>query len=229
MNHFLFRYCSIFLMLWGTLSYLTFAQEELHYVDYFGEYRSLTDKIFKKLNEQQTALLKTINQDTTIDECKELLSKDLVYISEYQAGNYQSLCFGIPAKKRIAYVEATICSPGRSGRNVFYNGYQVDPDLNTKSFLWIQLDGCIYFREPELPFRNNSNDIEVVLKELKNFWASKGYVLDRQEVDEYGLNILVFKRELNWGCCVRILFENGKLKKIQYGIKDDFFPFTGIL
>ena len=98
-------------MLWGTLSYLTFAQEELRYVDYFGEYRSLTDKIIKKLNEQQTALLKTINQDTTIDECKELLSKDLVYIGEYQAGNYQPLASEYPQRKGLLMLRPQFVPP----------------------------------------------------------------------------------------------------------------------
>lgn len=208
---------------------ITFAKRELLYIDFFIEHDCQQPYIIKKLSIQQIDLLKKIDKSISIINCKEILSRNFIYIGEYQAGNLQSLCFGIPGMKRIAYVRATIGSRSSMESVVLYDGYQISPTLNKKSFLWRQLFGCIYERDADLPYIIKSKNIDFISDLLNNYWTLKGYTCDKHEVDERGNNVLIFKREINWNYCIRALFENGVFKEIQYGIKGDFYPFTGII
>lgn len=208
---------------------ITFAKKELRYIDFFIEHDCEQPYIIKKLSIQQIDLLKKIDKSISIINCKEILSRNFIYIGEYQAGNLQSLCFGIPGMKRIAYVRATIGSRSSMESVVLYDGYQISPTSNKKSFLWRQLDGCIYVRDADLPYIIKSKNIDYISDLLNNYWTLKGYTCDKHEVDERGNNVLIFKREINWDYCIRALFENGVFKEIQYGIKGDFYPFTGII
>lgn len=225
MKNYLYR----ILILWVILCPLAFAQTELLHIDYFIEHQCRTPYILQQLSEQQAYLLKKIDKSISLNDCKEILSNDFIYIGEYQAGSLQSLCFGIPGMKRVAYVRATIGSRSPVESAILYDGYQIDATLHKKSFLWRQLFGCIYERDPELPCIIESRNIELISNLLKRYWKGKGYIFDKLEVDDRGNNVLIFRREINWNYCVRILFESGALKEIQYGIKGDFFPYTGIL
>lgn len=208
---------------------ITFAKRELLYIDFFIEHDCQQPYIIKKLSIKQIDLLKKIDKSISIINCKEILSRNFIYIGEYQAGNLQSLCFGIPGMKRIAYVRATIGSRSSMESVVLYDGYQISPTFNKKSFLWRQLFGCIYERDADLPYIIKSKNIDYISDLLNNYWTLKGYTYDKHEVDERGNNVLIFKREINWDYCIRALFENGVFKGIQYGIKGDFYPFTGII
>lgn len=208
---------------------IAFAKRELRYIDYFIEHDCQQPYIIKQLSLPQIDLLNKIDKSISISYCKEVLSRNFIYIGEYQAGNLHSLCFGIPGMKRIAYVRATIGSRSSIESAVLYDGYQIAPTLNKKSFLWRQLFGCIYEREADLPYIIKSKNINFISDLLNNYWKLKGYTCDKHEVDERGNNVLIFKREINWNYCIRALFENGVFKEIQYGIKDDFYPFTGII
>lgn len=208
---------------------ITFAKRELLYIDFFIEHDCQQPYIIKKLSIQQIDLLKKIDKSISIINCKEILSRNFIYIGEYQAGNLQSLCFGIPGMKRIAYVRATIGSRSSMESVVLYDGYQISPTFNKKSFLWRQLFGCIYERDADLPYIIKSKNIDFISDLLNNYWTLKGYTCEKHEVDERGNNVLIFKREINWDYCIRALFENGVFKEIQYGIKGDFYPFTGII
>lgn len=219
-------------------------EEVFHNKDYFHAYSSYRyDILIKNIigNLFRSYFLHNDNNNSRLPS-KDIVScmpfwpmhlysrSPLIYIGKQKCNNLTALYFGIRSLPRTAYVEALVGSRSSHGFVVMYNAYQITENSSDRMFLWNTYEISPYqLYDKKVPTIVSVSSVRDVGKILAGYLGTKGYEFaylryDMQRDAKEGDPIFVFKQELHWSICIRIIFKSGAFSRMQIGFMKDFLP-----
>lgn len=241
----LFSIICVFILLSIQLHQPVSANEEVfHNKDYFYAYSSYRyGVLFKNIigNLFRSYFLHNNNKDS-LHSCRELVScmpfwpmylysrPPLIYIGKQRYNNLTMLYYGIRSLPRTAYVEALVGSRSSHDFVIRYDGYQMTQNSSERMFLWNTYEISPYqLYDKKTPTIVSASSVSEVGKILAGYLGTKGYEFahlryDMQRDAKQGTPVFIFKQDLHWSICIRLIFKSGVFSRMQIGFKKDFLP-----